>query len=119
MKDLRLEPTRAWLTTGGQVAVTVSGRGIGFVTCAAERRFVWGRFVTCFSVDARESRRVRVSARGPFGGQSWVLKLEPKADVTPARGRANAEPRAPRLRALKFRDVAVPRLKSSLWDQST
>ena len=119
MKDLRLEPKRAWVTTGGRVSVTVSGRGIGFVTCAGERRFVWGRFVECFVIDARAELRVVVSARGPFSGQRWLLKLDRKADVAPPRVRAGAEPRAPRLRPVKFRAVAVPRSKSSLLQAPT
>jgi hypothetical protein len=119
MKDLRLEPKRAWVTTGGQVAVTVRGRGIGFVTCAAERRFVWGRFVTCFLVDARQNTSVTVSARGPFAGQSWTLKLAPKADVTPKRVPGTGALCAPRVRPVKFRVLPSPRLKASLLDQPT
>src|SRR6188768_3522622 len=113
MKDLRLEPKRAWVTSGGQVAVTVRGRGIGFVTCAAERRFVWGRFVTCFLVDARKNASVTVSARGPFGGQSWSVKLAPTADVTPQQVPRIGAAHAPRVRPVKFRAPRSPRLKAS------
>lgn len=116
MKDLRLEPKRAWVTSGGLVAVTVSGRGIGFVRCGRERRFVWGRFVECFLVPARARALVEVSARGPFGGCRWSLRLEPKADVTPRRLHSTGARRYPLPRGVKLRSVVVPRLRPLLPD---
>jgi hypothetical protein len=117
MKDLRLEPKRAWVTSGGLVAVTVSGRGIGFVRCGRERRFVWGRFVECFLVLARAPALVEISASGPFGARRWSLRLEPKADVTPRRVLSTGARRYPLPRGMRFRSVVVPRLKLLLPDQ--
>lgn len=118
MRDLRLEPKRAWVTTSGLVAVTVSGRGIGFVSCGQQRRFVWGRFVECFLVPVREPTSLVVSARGLTGAATWSLKLSPRADVTPKQLTDGGARRYPRLRPVKFRAVPIPRLKPSLLEHS-
>lgn len=94
-----IEPSQVLLTQGGRARVRVSGFALGLVTCAGERRLVWGSFDESFLVECTP-RPVTVRAYG-FGGSARMrVQVQPGVDLR--------TPEVPGLRRLRFTPFVVP-----------
>lgn len=107
----RIEPERVLLTSRRIARIRVVGTGRGWLRCAGERRWVWGRFDHSFVVHGPQ-RVVTVSVLGLGGWQRRKVEVRARWDLTPPRPRGRIQlrlrlPRAPRLRALS-RDDFTP-----------
>jgi hypothetical protein len=106
----RIAPERVLLTSRHTARLRVVGTARGFVRCAGERRWVWGRFDHTFVVHGSQ-RVVTVTVAGLGGWQRRKIEVRARWDLTPPRAPGRVQlrmrrPHAPRLRALSSADLA-------------
>ncbi len=112
-------PERVTLISGDRLPVRVVGYVLGFVRCAGERRFVWGKVDETFWVRAQKRLNLRVRASGLGGQAELAVQLRAKHQLARLRGVVPRPvlPRrripSPTVRGPKF-NTHVPRVNISV-----
>jgi hypothetical protein len=94
-----IEPRQVLLTQAGRARVRVQGFTLGFVSCAGQRRAVWGQFDESFVVTCKKPA-LTISAFGLGGRARQQLRVRQAADLIP--------PAAPELLKLRFLPFSLP-----------
>jgi hypothetical protein len=100
----RVTPEQVALTVDGHARVQVRGHTYGFVSCAGERRWVWGAFDETFRL-ARTMPKIALSAWGIGGFARRTLQFIGTLDLS--------MPRPPAITGrVRWSDCPSPRLGS-------